>query len=98
MNGNYLRTLRQDAGLSQKAMAEKLGYFAKGVPNRSHISRIEGGHQAVTERLVLAVKYVCEKHKANLPIEYAEPDRPWQEVLAEREDDSNDVLNHRHIL
>jgi len=73
MQGSYIRKLRTSVGLSQKELAEKLGYMSKGVPNRSHIARIEGGHQKVTERLILAVKYVVEKTALGQAIEYDDP-------------------------
>tara|TARA_B100001769_G_C21798935_1_gene435059 strand:- start:47 stop:388 length:342 start_codon:yes stop_codon:yes gene_type:complete len=82
MNGTYLKKLRTEAGLSQRQMAEKLGYMAKGKPNRSHIARIENGHQKITERLVLAVKYVCEKTELGRTIVYGEPEPTWQETMA----------------
>lgn len=86
MDGQYLKNLRVDAGLTQKQMAEKLGYMSNGVPNRSHIARIENGHQPIKERLVLAVKYVCEKYKQGLPIEYGRVEERWQDILAAQEE------------
>jgi len=99
MNGEYIKKLRTKAGLSQKDLAEKLGYLVNGTPNRSHISRIEGGHQKVTERLILAVKYVCEKTEQGEEIEYSEP--TWQKELAEGSPDDTLILNlssDSHIL
>ncbi len=79
MNGQYIRSLRENAGLSQKQMAEKLGYFSGGVPNRSHIARIEGGHQKISERLSLAVQHVCLMTKQGKAITYGpeEPQARW---------------------
>ena len=91
MDGQYLKNLRIDAGLTQKQMAEKLGYMSNGAPNRSHIARIENGYQPIKERLVLAVKYVCEKHKLGLPIEYSEPQERWQDTLAASSDASEPI-------
>lgn len=82
MNGVYIKKLRTAAGLSQREMAEKLGYMAKGKPNRSHIARIENGHQKITERLVLAIKYVCEKTESGTTIVYGETEPTWQEAMA----------------
>lgn len=101
MNGAYIKKLRLKAGMSQKDLAEKLGYLVNGKPNRSHISRIEGDHQRVTERLILAVKYVCEKVEQGVKIEYSEPEKSWQEELAEVSTDDNLTINvssDSHIL
>lgn len=101
MQGSYLKKLRLDAEMTQKDMASKLGYLVHGEPNRSHIARIEGGHQKVTPRLVLAVKYICEKVKAGVEIEYQEPEATWQEELAkDKTDDSLTASLHgdSHIL
>jgi len=101
MQGSYLKKLRLDAEMTQKDMASKLGYLVNGEPNRSHIARIEGGHQKVTPRLVLAVKYICEKVKAGVEIEYQEPEATWQEELAkDKTDDSLTTSLHgdSHIL
>jgi transcriptional regulator with XRE-family HTH domain len=101
MQGSYLKKLRLDAGMTQKDMASKLGYLVNGQPNRSHIARIEGGHQKVTPRLVLAVKYICEKVKAGIEIEYQEPEKTWQEELAEDKTNDTPTLNlssDSHIL
>ena len=97
MQGSYLKKLRLDAGMTQKDMASKLGYLVHGEPNRSHIARIEGGHQKVTPRLVLAVKYICEKVKAGVEIEYQETweDLDKQEKLAkDKADDSIPISLH----
>ena len=101
MQGSYLKKLRLDAGMTQKDMASKLGYLVNGQPNRSHIARIEGGHQKVTPRLVLAVKYICEKVKAGIEIEYQEPEKTWQQELAEDKTDDGltiSVHGNSHIL
>ena len=68
MNGDTIRRLRRNAGLTQKQLAEKLGYMTNGQPNRSHIARIEGDHQKVTERLFFAVQWVCSRHKYGLSL------------------------------
>tara|TARA_R110000822_G_scaffold63631_2_gene156225 strand:+ start:2411 stop:2800 length:390 start_codon:yes stop_codon:yes gene_type:complete len=101
MQGSYLKKLRLDAGMTQKDMASKLGYLVHGEPNRSHIARIEGGHQKVTPRLVLAVKYICEKVKAGIEIEYQDTRKTWQEELAEDKTNDTPTLNlssDSHIL
>jgi DNA-binding XRE family transcriptional regulator len=68
MNGDTIRKLRMNAGLTQKQLAERLGYMTNGQPNRSHIARIEGNHQQVTERLFFAVQWVCSRHNYGLPL------------------------------
>ena len=73
MNGDYIRKLRHAAGLSQKELAEKLGYLKHNQPNGSHISRIENNHQVITPRLILAVKYVCEKTRDGEDISCSDP-------------------------
>ena len=101
MQGSYLKKLRLDAGMTQKDMASKLGYLVHGEPNRSHIARIEGGRQKVTPRLVLAVKYICEKVKAGIEIEYQDTRKTWQEELAEDKTNDTPTLNlsrDSHIL
>jgi len=68
MNGSTIKELRTRAGLTQKQLAEKLGYMTNGQPNRSHIARIEGNHQQVTERLFFAVQWVCDRHLQDKPL------------------------------
>lgn len=101
MQGSYLKKLRLNAGMTQKDMASKLGYLVNGQPNRSHIARIEGGHQKVTPRLLLAVKYVCEKVEAGVEIEYQDTQKTWQQELAEDKASDSITLNlsgDSHIL
>lgn len=49
-NGQALRDLRKKAGVSQSDLAEFMGYFAKGVPNRSMISALERRTDALNPR------------------------------------------------
>ena len=49
-NGAALRALREAAGVTQAELAESMGYFAKGVPNRSMISALERKQNAINPR------------------------------------------------
>jgi len=49
-NGAALRALREAAGVTQSELAESMGYFAKGVPNRSMISALERKENAINPR------------------------------------------------
>ena len=58
MNGDELKVLREKAGLSQSQLAEKLGYFSKGKPNRSMIARFENGHASINFRISILIKNI----------------------------------------
>lgn len=58
MNGKELRNLRESAGLSQSALALKLGYLSKGEPNRSMVSRLENGHANINPRLAQLLRVI----------------------------------------
>lgn len=49
-NGQALRELRKKAGVSQSDLADFMGYYAKGVPNRSMISALERRTDALNPR------------------------------------------------
>ena len=49
-NGRALRELREKAGVTQSELAEFMGYYAKGVPNRSMISKLEDKEAALNPR------------------------------------------------
>lgn len=49
-NGPTLKAMRVAAGVSQAELAEFMGYFSKGIPNRSMISRMEKCTTALNPR------------------------------------------------
>ncbi len=55
MNGFELKKLRTEAGMTQAELAEGLGYFSKGKPNRSIVARWENNHQAINSRIEKAI-------------------------------------------
>ena len=56
IDGNTLKAMRVSAGVTQSELAEYLGYFTKGEPNRSVISRMENGSQDINVRIQMLVK------------------------------------------
>ena len=65
-NGAALRALREKAGVTQSELAESMGYFAKGVPNRSMISALERKENAINPRQErLAKNYIQDKILSN---------------------------------
>ena len=65
-NGAALRALREQAGVTQSELAESMGYFAKGVPNRSMISALERKENAINPRQErLAKDYIQDKILSN---------------------------------
>lgn len=55
MNGVELKKLRTEAGMTQSELAEGLGYFSKGKPNRSIVARWENNHQSINSRIEKAI-------------------------------------------
>ena len=65
-NGAALRALREKARVTQRELAESMGYFAKGVPNRSMISALERKENAIDPRQErLAKNYIQDKILSN---------------------------------
>ena len=58
MTSTELRRLRKAAGLTQRALAERLGFH----PN--YFAQLERGDVPVREVVALAVRYVCALPKA----------------------------------
>ncbi|MGI9398568.1 MAG: helix-turn-helix domain-containing protein [Paracoccaceae bacterium] len=56
IDGNTLKAMRVSAGVTQAELAAYLGYFSKGEPNRSVISRMENGSQDINVRIQMLVK------------------------------------------
>ncbi len=50
MEGSELLNLRTKHKVTQESLAEYLGYFSQGVPNRSMIARMEKGYQKINFR------------------------------------------------
>lgn len=55
MDGKELRKLRNQAGMTQSELASRMGYFTKGKPNRSMISRFENGFAKINPRVEAAL-------------------------------------------
>lgn len=55
MDGKELRKLRNQAGMTQSELASRMGYFTKGEPNRSMISRFENGFADINPRVEAAL-------------------------------------------
>lgn len=60
MNGSDLRQMRQKAGMTQKQVAELMGYTSKGEPNKSMIARLENGHAQINPRVEAALRMYLE--------------------------------------
>lgn len=60
MNGSDLRQMRQKAGMTQKQVAELMGYTSKGEPNKSMIARLENGHAKINPRVEAALRMYLE--------------------------------------
>ena len=66
IDGNTMRAMRLSAGVTQSELAEYLGYFTKGEPNRSVISRMENGNQDINVRIQMLVKLFLDAKEAVL--------------------------------
>jgi len=61
-NGAALKDLRTKSGVSQSELAEYMGYFTKGKPNRSMISQLESKSEALNLRVQrVAEAYFAER-------------------------------------
>ena len=60
IDGNELKAMRVSAGGTQSELAAYLGYFTKGEPNRSVISRMESGNQDINARIQILVKFFLD--------------------------------------
>ena len=60
IDGNELKAMRVSAGVTQSELAAYLGYFTKGEPNRSVISRMESGNQDINARIQILVKFFLD--------------------------------------
>tara|TARA_R100001443_G_scaffold56141_1_gene67198 strand:- start:51 stop:233 length:183 start_codon:yes stop_codon:yes gene_type:complete len=60
MTGEELKKLRVDKGMSQGRLAELLGYYSKGVPNRSMIARFENGHASINIRIANLIRIILK--------------------------------------
>lgn len=60
MTGQELRQLRLDAGMTQKQVAELMGYTSKGEPNKSMIARLENGYANINPRVEAALRLYLE--------------------------------------
>lgn len=55
MTGEELRSIREEHGLTQRAIGDLLGYHA------NYISRLETGKEKITQRFDKLVRYVLRK-------------------------------------
>jgi transcriptional regulator with XRE-family HTH domain len=60
MTGQELRELRSDAGMTQRQVAELVGYTTKGEPNKSMIARFENGHAKINPRVEAALRFALK--------------------------------------
>lgn len=60
MTGAELKELRHAKGMSQGEVAELLGYFSNGKPNRSMIARFENGHAKINIRIANLIRIVLK--------------------------------------
>lgn len=99
MNGKEMKELRLLAGYTQSQLAEKLGYFSSGKPNRSHIAKLECGFQPIGERIALSVRYVCEAGQKASEASAEEPKpKTWQSLLENIvEDEDAPVVFTDHV-
>lgn len=58
MTGEQLKKMRLKLGYTQDQMAEKLGYFSKGKPNRSMIARFENNHAKINSRIASLIDFI----------------------------------------
>ena len=56
MTGTELKEMLHQAGLTQAQLADKLGYYTKGEPNKSQIARMENGHCPINFRVESAIR------------------------------------------
>lgn len=55
LDGKTLKAMRISSGATQSELAAYLGYYTKGEPNRSVISRMENGTQDINSRIEMLV-------------------------------------------
>ena len=60
MTGQELRELRLKSGMTQKQVAELMGYMSKGEPNKSMIARLENGYAKINRRVEVALRTYLE--------------------------------------
>mgnify|MGYP000076497515 FL=1 len=63
MTGLDLYELRKEIGITQHQLAEHLGYYTKGKPNRSMIARFENGHVTINSRIAMLINQYADKCK-----------------------------------
>jgi len=63
--GQNIRRFREEAGLTQEALAEKLGF------STSHIANIEGGKTGISDEILASICNLFHKKPAEI---YNEPD------------------------
>ncbi len=56
MTGEELKELRLKSGMTQKQVAELMGYTSKGEPNKSMIARLENGYAKINPRVEVALR------------------------------------------
>jgi transcriptional regulator with XRE-family HTH domain len=57
ITGKDLQLARANAGITQKQLAEYLGYMSNGQPNASMIARFENDHAKINSRVRIAIQH-----------------------------------------
>ena len=60
MTGQELKELRNDAGMTQRQVAELVGYTSKGQPNKSMIARLENGYAKINPRVEAVLRFALQ--------------------------------------
>tara|TARA_Y100001970_G_scaffold185316_1_gene225403 strand:- start:4067 stop:4273 length:207 start_codon:yes stop_codon:yes gene_type:complete len=61
MTGEELKELRKDTNTTQSEIADYLGYYTNGIPNRSVISRWEKGRTPINPRISMLLAQFFKK-------------------------------------
>lgn len=66
MTGEELKLLRTKSKMTQSELADYMGYYSNGKPNRSVISRWENGITLMNPRIGMLLRlYFMQKEKSN---------------------------------
>ena len=62
-NAEVLKNLREEYNVSQSELADYLGYYTKGAPNKSVISNWESGKKGLNVRMMMLIRKFFEDKK-----------------------------------